>query len=982
MLHTLFAPAIALMSRLRFVLKLGLIGALFLAPIGALIHFLHQKIDADVVFAEAERVGVREIIPARRLSQAIQAYRRTSQLTLDGDASARGALEGMAASIDAKMKELIDLNAAFSGADRSKTILANVLSGWKEVKQSQAQSADGLEKATAVLGLLVDYMSTVADETNISLDPDIDAYYLGQAATSIIPQSISRLGQFRLTAVKVLNSNVMSPDDRVALNVLHLKYVDTFHQLADALEKPLAANPALKPLLETKIRAANETAAYFEGPKVLGLLEGKLDLPANELANHGAGLKDLNALFDASIEQFDNLLAARIHRLKTDFYTMLGGTGVVLAIILYLFGGMLLSVLRSLKSIQTSAEGLARGDISQTVDSHSRDELRQVGGAVESVAQTLQSFTKAQLDMARAHNEEGRDSHEMRANDFAGVYGDMARNLNAMTKGHIAVRTRFVDLMAEYANGRFETRMPPLPGEREAISAAAEKVRAELESGAGAARYNARVKAALDHVSTPVRIADDNGRILYINHALQETLRKYEAGFRRQNPAFDLDKVIGGDVGMFLGGRGLEAGYLAAITSARTARMTMGGREFEVTTSPVFGENGERLGTAGQWLDITEQLAAEKEVASIVEAAVAGDFKKRVEEAGKSGFLLQMAQGLNGVLSTSEHALGEISRILQALADGDLSQEIDAHFEGVFGELKDNSNATIERLRGIIRQIREAADSIDTGAREIATGNIDLSQRTEEQASSLEETSSSIEELASTVRQNAGNAHEANRLAAGASEAAQRGGEVVGQVVSTMAGITESNREIADITTLIDGIAFQTNLLALNAAVEAARAGEQGRGFAVVASEVRTLAQRAAEAAKDIKAVIANSVGKVDEGARLVAGAGAAMEEIVTQVKRVSAIVGEIAAASKEQSDGIEQVNKAVTSIDQITQQNAALVEEAAAAARSMEEQSHALVQSVAAFKILEERDAPHGGERLGPRRAASLGREPALGAA
>ena len=209
-----------------------------------------------------------------------------------------------------------------------------------------------------------------------------------------------------------------------------------------------------------------------------------------------------------------------------------------------------------------------------------------------------------------------------------------------------------------------------------------------------------------------------------------------------------------------------------------------------------------------------------------------------------------------------------------------------------------------------------------------------------------------MEEFAATARQNAENAQTANKLAAEASASAARGGEVVSLVVATMGGITESNREIADITNLIDGIAFQTNLLALNAAVEAARAGEQGRGFAVVASEVRSLAQRAADAAKDIKAVIAASVGKVDKGAKLVHNAGAAMEEIVAQVSRVTAIIGEIAAASKEQSNGLDQVNQAVTSIDQITQQNAALVEEATAAAKSLEDQAAGLAQTVAMFKM------------------------------
>jgi len=395
---------------------------------------------------------------------------------------------------------------------------------------------------------------------------------------------------------------------------------------------------------------------------------------------------------------------------------------------------------------------------------------------------------------------------------------------------------------------------------------------------------------------------------------------------------------------------------LSGLKGEHRTQVQIGGLHMRIVANPIADATGARLGSVVEWLDRTAEVNAEKEIGAIVEAAAAGDFTKRIAETGKAGFFLEMARGLNAILATSEQALSEIDRILKAMAQGDLAQTIAAEFKGVFAELKGNSNGTIERLREIIAQIREASESINTAAREIAMGNNDLSRRTEEQASSLEETAASLEEFASSVRQNAENAMQANRLAEEASESAQRGGEVVGQVVATMSAITESNREIADITTLIDGIAFQTNLLALNAAVEAARAGEQGRGFAVVASEVRTLAQRAAEAAKDIKGVISASVGKVDEGARLVSSAGAAMEEIVSQVKRVGAIIGEIAAASKEQSSGIDQVNQAVTSIDQITQQNAALVEEATAAAKSLEEQSDTLVQSVAVFRLGEEK--------------------------
>jgi methyl-accepting chemotaxis protein len=257
-----------------------------------------------------------------------------------------------------------------------------------------------------------------------------------------------------------------------------------------------------------------------------------------------------------------------------------------------------------------------------------------------------------------------------------------------------------------------------------------------------------------------------------------------------------------------------------------------------------------------------------------------------------------------------------------------------------------------QHLAATVTQIRQGTDAINLGAREIAAGNLDLSSRTEQQAASLEETASSMEELTSTVKQNTDNARQAGQLAQSASDIAERGGEVVGQVVQTMQGITESSRKIADIIGVIDGIAFQTNILALNAAVEAARAGEQGRGFAVVASEVRSLAQRSAQAAKEIKGLISDSVERVGSGSELVERAGTTMDEVVVAVKRVTDIMGEISSASEEQSHGIEQINQAITQMDQVTQQNAALVEQAAAAAGSLEEQARMLKAAVSTFSV------------------------------
>jgi methyl-accepting chemotaxis protein len=292
-----------------------------------------------------------------------------------------------------------------------------------------------------------------------------------------------------------------------------------------------------------------------------------------------------------------------------------------------------------------------------------------------------------------------------------------------------------------------------------------------------------------------------------------------------------------------------------------------------------------------------------------------------------------------------------VAEVVKRVADGDLTVQVETKANDTSSMLYGIKDM-VNKLTGIVTEVRGTTDSITVASQQIAQGNADLSQRTEEQASSLEETASSMEELTTTVRQNTENARQANQLATNASDIAVKGGQVVGDVVHTMASISESSRKIVDIISVIDGIAFQTNILALNAAVEAARAGEQGRGFAVVAGEVRNLAQRSAAAAKEIKTLIDDSVNKVDAGTKQVDQAGATMSEIVQAVKRVTDIMAEIAAASNEQSAGIEQVNQAVMQMDEVTQQNAALVEEAAAAAEALQEQSEVLMAAVSTFKL------------------------------
>ncbi len=333
-------------------------------------------------------------------------------------------------------------------------------------------------------------------------------------------------------------------------------------------------------------------------------------------------------------------------------------------------------------------------------------------------------------------------------------------------------------------------------------------------------------------------------------------------------------------------------------------------------------------------------------------AATEGRLDARAEVDKHCGDFRGIVQGVNDTLDAIAAPVNDVAFLLSALAQGDLTESIQGEYQGAFERLAGDANTTVSQLTEIVSQIKQAADAVNTASQEIAAGNTSLSRRTEEQASNLEETAASMQQIAATVKQNSDNVIQANKLAAAASDVAALGGDVVNQVVGVMSSIGESSRKIADIISVIDGIAFQTNILALNAAVEAARAGEQGKGFAVVAGEVRNLAQRSAGAAKEIKLLIDDSVSKVARGNNLADKAGQTMGDVVSSVRRVTDIMAEISAAAIEQSSGISQVEQAIVRMDEVTQQNAALVEEAATSAKALESQAQQLNQLLGAFQL------------------------------
>ncbi|MGB4497315.1 MAG: methyl-accepting chemotaxis protein [Methylococcaceae bacterium] len=461
-----------------------------------------------------------------------------------------------------------------------------------------------------------------------------------------------------------------------------------------------------------------------------------------------------------------------------------------------------------------------------------------------------------------------------------------------------------------------------------------------------------RINSALDNVHSAVMVTNNNFDIIYVNKSATELFQNAEDDIKKELARFDAKKILGSNIDVFHANPAKQRELLKNLTHYYSTELVVGGHHMTVIANPVLDKNGDKLGYVAEWVDRTIEVHAVQEITDIVQAAANGDFERRIHESNRQGFILELVKNINKLLETSSVGLNEVGRILDALSHGDLTKTMGGEYQGMFGQLKDDANSTVEKLRDVLEQIQSATNTINTSAKEIASGNNDLSHRTEKQAASLEETAASMNELTSTVQHNSENAGHANELAVGASNIASKGVSVVGQVVDTMEAINESSRKIVDIISVIDGIAFQTNILALNAAVEAARAGDQGRGFAVVATEVRSLAQRAAAAAGEIKGLIGDSVEKVEDGTRLVANAGKTMEEIVSAIRGVTTIMSEISSASAEQTTGIEQVNKAIGQMDDVTQQNAALVEEAAAAAETLEDQARSLANTVKYFNL------------------------------
>ena len=604
------------------------------------------------------------------------------------------------------------------------------------------------------------------------------------------------------------------------------------------------------------------------------------------------------------------------------------------------------------------AQEIAKGKF-ESRESGKKHKDSSVIGSLHMASKVLVDIDQ-EMAMMEAEHKAGNIDARIDINKFEGAYREMAIGINRMVEVHINVMDKTIETITGLANGDFSVELEQFPGKLADVNKGVEGLRTNVKTLISDMRHMAEqhkeghisVMMVSEKFAGDYRLLAKNVNEMvadYIDEVdiIMQTIAQFGNGdFSATIKEFPGEKAIINKNIKKIGGN--LKGLIDSVNWVSNAH-DQGDIDMNMHADMFKGDFSELARSINKM--VAGLLEMNQKSMNVVKAFGEGDFDAPLEEfPGKKAFINETVEQVRSNLK----ALNEDAQMLaDAAREGRVTARADAdRHSGDYRKIVEGMNETLDMIVEPIAAVKEAIETITTAANEISTGNNDLSSRTEQQASSLEETAASMEELASTVKQNAENAQQANQLALTASDVAIKGGKVVGEVVSTMSGINNSAQKIEAIISVIDGIAFQTNILALNAAVEAARAGEQGRGFAVVAGEVRNLAQRSASAAKEIKELITDSVGKTTEGTKLVENAGTTMAEVVASVQRVADIISEISAASQEQTTGINQVNQAVTSMDEATQQNAALVEEAAAAAESLVEQAVQLSDVVSVFKL------------------------------
>ena len=721
---------------------------------------------------------------------------------------------------------------------------------------------------------------------------------------------------------------------------------DAFNAVLGRFEKHFASVGDSKSLQQMQAIKSSAAAYFATGQAMARAYVASGPDAGNKLMSGFDGAsetlqKALEPFVKSQVDQMKSDLSAS--EAKADQISQTAMVIVAVAVLLAVFVAYFVTT--SITQPLARALGVANLVASGQLDTHIEADASEIGQLLSPLAKmqaTLQQFEAAQAEMARQHDA-GMIDHVMPVDLLQGTYRSMGQSINHLVQSHIAVKMKIVDLVTEYSEGKFDATMDRLPGQKARISETMDKVQRTLQEAGQAARTNLRIRNALDKCTTNVMIADTNLDILYMNETVTAMMQRNESELRKTLPQFDARKLLGQNIDVFHKNPAHQRGLLAALKTTYRTQIQVGSLHFGLIANPILDVQGNRLGSVVEWADRTAEVAVEREIAAVVEAASRGDFSERLKPDGKTGFLATLSAGMNQLMETSEQGLSDVADVLGAFAEGDLTKRIERDYAGLFGRVKQSANSTAENLARVMGEVRDAADALTGAANQVSATAQSLSQAASEQAASVSQTSASIDSMSVSISHNSDNARVTDGMATKTSKEAVDGGGAVSQTVIAM-------KQIAAKIGIVDDIAYQTNLLALNAAIEAARAGEHGKGFAVVAAEVRKLAERSQEAAKEIGDLAINSVSTAERAGKL-------LDEIVPSIQKTSELVQEIAAASAEQSESVLQIGGAMGQLSKATQQNASASEELAATSEELSGQAEQLQQSIAFFNIGD--DAP-----------------------
>ena len=963
MLSAVIRPGELLFGRLKYKNKFLLVGSLLLVPAIILALSIFKETYEDYRFTQQELTGVHFLEPLARIVFLVQRHNGLSTLSKTStDTRIRQELAQVEQQLQAALQRLDAQHRQFGASLAVEQEYAAVAEHLQAlVKESGDLGAVASEQLHREMLQELEALSRlISDRSYLTLDPQISTSYLMDLIVDKIPDLAHRIGTIRNIANEAFGEDMAADMSKQARFFDQLDELNRTYGKLEANVQAVAAYPDIHRQVSESLAQISEAKAGYE-QLIQGIVFNAEDKPSQ--VDFLAQVAQTTQVLDDQLGRLRPLLESELQARERQLVAHAALLAAILvlsfAVSAYMFVAIYRNITHGVSASLKTISGIAEGDLSQLQPVTTRDEIAEVLQGATHLQQTLKRILSSLQEIADAHAR-GEIDAAIDHTQFQGVFRDVTQSINHMVNGHIAVNRKAMAVVTAFSEGDFDAPLERFPGKQSFINDGIEGLRRNIKN------FNAEMKhMAEQHQQGQVDCSIEQDRfageyrvmaegvnaMVQLHKDINDKVLACVQGFG--DGAFDtpLEPFPGQLAVINTRMEKVRANMQAVIASvnALTARHAQGDIDERLPCEQFSGDYAVIMHSINDM--VQTHLDVSRQVLDCMRAFGQGRFDAPIAQfPGQQARINETVEQIRGHFQS---LASDTELLAQAASAGKVTVRADtSRHSGDFRRIVETINGTLEMILEPISRVKASAETINTAAREIAQGNADLSQRTEEQASSLEETAASMEELASTVKHNADNAQQANQLARTASAIAMQGGQAVAEVVGTMSAINHSARKIEEIIAVINGIAFQTNILALNAAVEAARAGEQGRGFAVVAGEVRNLAQRSAGAAKEIEALITESVTRTQAGTVLVESAGKTMEEIVVSVQHVSDLVGEIAAASAEQSAGIDQVNTAVTQMDEVTQQNAALVEQAAAAAASLMDQCEALYAAVGVFDL------------------------------